>query len=327
MIQTDSLSGNSSTDVTGVVLLNMGGPEQLADVGPFLFNLFSDRSIISLGPVWLQKPLARFIAHRRAPKSRKMYEQIGGGSPLCAITCEQATALENALNQHGDRYAVTVAMRYWQPRAAEALAKFQGLALKKIVLLPLYPHFSRATTGSSLADIYSTIQQVYPELPLCEVRSWPDHPLYIQALAENIQEAKKRFFSENPQIVFSAHSLPQSFIDTGDPYLLEINETLKALREIYSLEGTLSFQSRSGPVKWLEPATDKVIEDLAAKGCTELLMVPISFVSDHIETLYEINILFRNKASALGIHLECSPSLNTKPCFISCLADLVLSKR
>ena len=307
-----------------VILLNMGGPEQLHQVLPFLTNLFSDRNIIRLGPKFLQKPLARLIARRRAPKSTEMYKKIGGGSPLCRITKEQAAALESELQPYGN-YQVRVAMRYWHPFAEETLTELHG-QVDQILALSLYPHFSRATTGSSLTDLQHTIARICPSLPMTAVVSWPDHPGYIKALAQCINEGRNTFSSGNPQIIFSAHSLPQSFIDDGDPYLDDIGKTLDELERSYSIKGQLSFQSRSGPVKWLEPSTTDMIEQLANQGCKEILVVPISFVSDHIETLYEIQILFKENARSRGVQLECSPALNTRPEFIDCLRDLVLTQ-
>lgn len=309
---------------TGVVLLNMGGPEKLADVKPFLYNLFSDRSIIQLGPTWLQKPLARLIAHRRAPKSEALYARIGGGSPLRKISQQQAEALGQILTGKGC-YHVRVAMRYWQPGADEAIAELLRLGVTRIVALPLYPHYSRATSGSSFADLRRAKHQLAPGLPLVELSSWPDHPLYIEALAAGIQDTIDAFSGEPFELVYSAHSLPKSFIDEGDPYVDELQKTISALEQSLGVRGRLCYQSRSGPVQWLTPSTSETIKELTSSGCRNILVVPLSFVSDHVETLYEIGMMFKDEAAAQGARLLASPSLNTNPTFISCLGDLVLS--
>ncbi|MFV0437213.1 MAG: ferrochelatase [Desulfopila sp.] len=309
----------------GVLLLNMGGPDSLDDVGPFLYNLFSDRDIIKLGPALLQKPLARLIAGRRAPLSRKMYRKIGGRSPLKAITQRQAEALATALAADGT-FHVSIAMRYWQPSAAKALTELVDLGAEAIVALPLYPHYSRATTGSSLKDLRQAQEKIAPRIPLLEIPSWPDHPLYIEALAAMIEQGLQHFAGEPSQIVYSAHSLPVSLIDAGDPYVDELNRTINALERRTRLTGRLSYQSRSGPVNWLSPSTTEMIKTIGEEGYRNILMVPISFVSDHLETLYEIGLLFREQAATLGIRLRPTKSLNTSPRFIDCLTSLVRSR-
>jgi protoporphyrin/coproporphyrin ferrochelatase len=311
---------------TGVILLNLGGPEKLEDVGPFLNNLFSDREIIRLGPVWLQKPLAWIIARTRAPKSRATYARIGGGSPLIRITRQQALALQEILRSEGD-FRVVTAMRYWQPRAAIALEELAGAGISDIIVLPLYPHYSCATTGSSLTDLKAAVAAASnTRFHLREIASWPDHPSYISCLSEHIRKGLAGFSGEQVQIVYSAHSLPAAFIDQGDPYLEHLQKTQHAIETETGSRGLLCFQSRSGPVRWLSPSTPETIWRLAQSGCKNILMVPISFVSDHVETLYEIDILYKQMARDLGMRLESSASLNTDPAFINCLKDIVLEK-
>lgn len=307
----------------GVILLNMGGPEQLADVAPFLYNLFSDREIIRLGPPWLQRPLAWYIARKRAAKSRQAYASIGGGSPLKRLTMDQAHGLQIALESGGD-YAVAVAMRYWQPRAAEAITTLAGQEVERIVALTLYPHYSRATSGSSIRDLRREIDRLCPGLPCATIESWPDHPLYVEALIDCIDQGLSRFDGRDVEIVYSAHSLPVSFIREGDPYVDHILRTLRAIEKRTGRTGRLCYQSRSGPVEWLSPSTPEMLETLAREGVKNILMVPISFVSDHIETLYEIDILYRKQAEGLGMRLLSSPSLNAHPALIACLKDLVV---
>ncbi len=310
---------------TGIILLNLGGPEKLRDVAPFLYNLFSDREIIPLGPAWLQKPLAWLIARTRAPKSRKTYARIGGGSPLTRITGQQGQALEKALRSVGD-FRVVTAMRYWQPRTAEALKKLAGEGISDIVALPLYPHYSCATTGSSLSDLKAAIAASPATFHLREIASWPDHPSYTMCLAEHIRRGLANFAGRQVQIVYSAHSLPADFIDRGDPYLEHLRKTIRGVETLTGRSGILCFQSRSGPVRWLSPSTPETLQNLAGSGCKDILMVPISFVSDHVETLYEIDILYKEMARDLGMRLESTESLNTDPAFISCLKDIILGK-
>lgn len=312
---------------TGVVLLNMGGPEKPADVTPFLYNLFSDRDIIQLGPRFLQKPLAWYIARKRAPKSRATYAKIGGGSPLMKITAQQAEALQEELRHEGD-YQVVAAMRYCAPTAADALQELLRANVTTIVALPLYPHFSRATSGSSLADLRRSAAALRIEIPLREIHGWADNPGYVQAVAAAIKEGLESYPAaegETITVVYSAHSLPTSFIDSGDRYLDDLKLTIAKVEELTGQHGRLCFQSRSGPVEWLSPSTPEMIDRLAAEGCKNILMVPISFVSDHVETLYEINMLYRDMARDRGMRCIASRSLNTDPLFIRSLRDLVIT--
>lgn len=310
----------------GVVLLNMGGPENLDDVQPFLYNLFSDRDIIQLGPKFLQKVIAHFIARRRAPKSQKIYARIGGGSPLKKLTLEQAKALENRLNENGpDEYHVTIAMRYWPPFSDQAINELYAKRVEKITVLTLYPHYSRATSGSSISEIKKSLARLAPDIPVRYIKDWPDQPSYIQALADNILQGLKEFGDEEVTVVYSAHSLPTSFIKEGDPYVDHLMKTIDAVEEITGHKGEVCYQSRSGPVEWLSPSTPAMLKTLAGSGCKNILMVPISFVSDHVETLYEIDILYRQQAENLGMKLRSSASLNTNPTFIDGLKQLILT--
>lgn len=309
----------------GVVLLNMGGPGKQEEVRPFLFNLFSDREIIPLGPAFMQKPLAWLIAKRRAPKSMATYKKIGGGSPLKRITTDQALALEKELRQHGD-FCVTIGMRYWPPYSSEALDYLVDQGVDKIIALPLYPQYSRATTGSSLAHLKKAHSQKNLKPSLIEISSWPEQPQYIQTLANNILEGLNKFESDRIEVVYSAHSLPLSFIDDGDPYVQQTQQTIAAIEKITGKPGRLCFQSRSGPVEWLRPSTPELLATLAKEGTKNILMVPISFVSDHVETLYEIDMLYKELAASLGMQLISSRSLNTLPTFITGLKNLILEK-
>lgn len=305
----------------GVLLLNLGGPDSLDAVRPFLYNLFSDREIIRLGPRFLQKPVAALIAAVRAGKTRAMYRLIGGKSPILDITKAQAAELERLLNAARERYRVYIGMRYWHPFIEDTVAQMHRDGINNIVAIGLYPHYSVATTGSSISRL-KEVMKLHPGLSFRSVESWCDHPLYIDAMVERIKDGLASFSTE-PEVLFSAHSLPQKFIDEGDPYLKEIGETISAVTKKIAIRPHLSFQSKSGPVKWLEPSTEHMIEELSKKGVKDLLVVPISFVSDHIETLYEIDILYKAMAAGLGIDLRRTESLNTSPTFIRALAEIV----
>jgi len=311
------------TDETAVLLLQMGGPDSLDAIEPFLYNLFSDRDIIRIGPAFLQPLVARFISRRRSKKVAEYYRQIGGRSPIRELTGQQAAELEKEL---GEGVRCFVAMRYSKPDTVEALAAIKREGISRVIALSLYPHYSRATTGSSLNELERVLAQSKVQFDLSYVRQFYDHPAYIGALAEKVGQGLEAFGDRTGvQVVFSAHGLPQSFIDSGDPYLDHIQGTVRLVMERFGeVSHHLAFQSRAGPVKWLEPSTEGKLAELAASGCTKLLMVPLSFVSDHIETLYEIDIQYREEARQLGIgEFRRTESLNSSPAFIKCLAELV----
>ncbi len=314
----------------GVILLNLGGPDSLDAVEPFLYKLFSDRSIIRLGPWFLQKAIARFIAKKRAPHTRELYKLIGGGTPLLTITSQQASGLEKLLQEEAGEetsFHVTTAMRYSSPTAAEAVASLVEKNVDSIIALPLYPHYSRATSGSSLEDLKKAVKAHAPCLPLAEIHGWATQKSYVRCFAEHILEGIHSFDNateKNLAVVYSAHSLPTSFIKQGDPYLDHLRKSIEEIETITKHTGYLCFQSRSGPVKWLSPSTGEMIDELAEKGYQNMLMVPISFVSDHLETLYEIDILYRGKAEKKGITCRSCKSLNTSPLFLRALQELVL---
>ena len=307
---------------TGVVLLNMGGPDSLEAIQPFLYNLFSDHDIIRI-PRPIQKPVAWLISKVRAKKTRHYYEIMGGKSPQREQTEEQARELQRLL---GDSYRVVVAMRYWHPFTREALESLFEEDIERIVLLPMYPQFSTTTTGSSFKEFYRVYRSsAYPQVPVYEVLSYHDHPLYIRAMVENLREHlpewREYFF------LFSAHSLPMYVIEEGDPYRDQTEETVRLVMEHFpGVEYALGYQSKVGPVKWLEPMTDKLIEELAEKGVKKLCVVPVSFVCEHSETLYELDVQYGELARELGIESYVRiPTLRTNPTFIRALAELVLS--
>jgi len=328
-------------ETIGVILLNLGGPDSLQAVRPFLYNLFSDREIIRLGPSFMQKPLAWLLSNMRAFKSRQMYHFIGGKSPILDITLAQAEALEKLLNasritHHASRiFKVYVGMRYWHPFIKDTVNEILKDGVKHLIVLSLYPHYSKATTGSAIAEFKNVIARLEPHaLPLTiqYIEQWYDYPLYIDALTELIIKGIAGFNEKDLDILYSAHNIPQSFIKEGDPYLNHIKATISAInsslvtRHSLSLRWHLSFQSRTGPVRWLEPTTDKVIMRLAKNGCKNLFIVPISFVSDNIETLYEIDILYKRIAEKEGINFKRCEALNTSEKFIEALKGLVMRK-
>jgi len=315
-----------ANDPIAVLLLNLGGPDSLEAVRPFLFNLFSDREIIRLGPSFMQKPLAYLISTLRHKKTEGYYRLIGGKSPIFDITTAQAKALEEGLNDSRS-FKVFIGMRYWHPLIEATVSEIFHQGIKRVIALGLYPHYSIATTGSS----FSKMEEVVSRFPMevSTISSWHDHPLYIGALVEKIQRGMEFFYSregvskDNVHVLFSAHSLPKKFIEEGDPYVEHIRGTINEITKRLEIQWDLSYQSKSGPVEWLEPSTDEMIRELAGRGVKNLLVVPVSFVSDHIETLYEIDILYKNMAKSLGMRLERTESLNTSPLFISALAEIV----
>lgn len=317
----------------GIVLLNMGGPDSLTAVRPFLYNLFSDRDLIQL-PLGrlLQKPFAQLISLLRARKVRENYRDIGGSSPLLHWTRLQAEGIAERL---GPEFRPYVVMRYWPPRAEETLRQMAADGIEEAVVLSMYPHYTDATTGSSLKDFHRTAEQVYPQLKYSTIDKWYDWPGYLDALAGRIKAGIEYFHDlvqEDIQILFSAHALPQKFIDRGDPYLEHVMATVRGTMErLPERPWRIAFQSRSGPVKWMEPGTVEVIDQLAGEGCENLLIVPVSFVSDHIETLFEIDVEYIQHAINKGIRTVFrSPSLNDNPDFLQGMADLIrdhLAKR
>ncbi len=316
----------------GVLLLNLGGPEQLSDVRPFLFNLFSDPEIIRIPIAALQKPLAWIISTSRAKKSQANYEKIGGGSPLRRITEAQARALEAGLRARGEDAKVYIGMRYWHPFTEDALNEIQRDGIEQLVILPLYPQFSISTSGSS----FRAIEKIWNENPKLQpprytaIADWYKEPGYLQAMSQLIAaEIDKCPHPDRAHIFFSAHGVPVSYVEeAGDPYQLEIEDCTKRIVQTLGRENehSLAYQSKVGPIEWLQPYTEDAIVQLAAQDVTELVVVPISFVSEHIETLEEIDIEYREIAEAAGIHtFNRVPALDTNPVFIQTLVDLVLT--
>lgn len=315
----------------GVLLLNLGGPEQLEDVRPFLFNLFSDPEIIRLPFPWLQKPLAWMISTLRFQKSQENYMQIGGGSPLRQITEAQGQALEDRLAQVGHEASVYIGMRYWHPFTEEAMAAIRRDRISQLVILPLYPQFSISTSGSSFRVVEETWRKdpTLRQIEYTLIPSWYDNSGYLEAMVDLIvQELDKFAQPDNVHIFFSAHGVPQSYVEeAGDPYQQEIEQCTRLIMKTLNRPNTytLAYQSRVGPVEWLRPYTEDALKELGENGVKDLLVIPISFVSEHIETLQEIDIEYREVAQEAGIeNFQRVPALNTHPVFIDSLAQLVV---
>jgi ferrochelatase len=312
---------------TGVVLFQLGGPDTLEAIEPFLFNLFCDPDIIDFPFARIgRKPLAKLISSTRARKVQHHYATIGGGSPIRRFTEQQARALQFKLQDAGLDARCFVAMRYWHPFTAEAIEQLQAARCDEVVLLPLYPHFSRTTTGSSLNEWKRLFRD---SVPVHQVGSFYRHELYLQAMVEKIDEALARFADpQSPEIVFSAHSVPLSVIESGDPYQRQIQETVELLmqRGHWRNNHRLCYQSKVGASKWLQPSLHTALRDLAKEKVREVCIVPVSFVSDHVETLGEIDHEARAEAGRLGIKkFEMMSGLNDSLLFISALADLVVA--
>ena len=315
---------------TCIVLMNMGGPTDLGAVEPFLYNLFMDPDIISIPLGRFLRPfIARKIARKRSAKVRGYYEKIGGKSPLLELTRAQAAALEQALRGDGN-FKTFVAMRYWHPFTEEAVRAVRAENPARVVLLPLYPHYSSTTTGSSLNEFRRVwTREGRGEVPVVTIEEWHAHEGYIASWVEIIGEMLRAAPGREAHLLFSAHGIPQSLVDGGDPYQRQTEETVRLILEALGWKGgwSLSYQSRVGPVKWLEPATDKLLVDLGRQGKERVIMVPISFVSDHSETLYEMDIQYRALAEASGIGVfERAPVPNCRESFISALRKIVLSR-
>ncbi|KAJ1430330.1 Ferrochelatase, active site [Sesbania bispinosa] len=332
----------------GVLLLNLGGPETLNDVQPFLFNLFADPDIIRLPRLFrfLQRPLAKLISVLRAPKSKEGYAAIGGGSPLRKITDDQALALKMALEAKGLSSNVYVGMRYWYPFTEEAVQQIKRDGITRLVVLPLYPQFSISTTGSSIRVLQHMFREdaYLSRLPVSIINSWYQREGYVKSMADLI-EKELQSFSEPKEvdfilvlnafiiamIFFSAHGVPVSYVeDAGDPYRDQMEECIFLIMQELKARGinnehTLAYQSRVGPVQWLKPYTDEVLVELGQKGVRSLLAVPVSFVSEHIETLEEIDMEYKDLALESGIkNWARVPALGVTPSFITDLADAVI---
>jgi ferrochelatase len=311
-----------------VVLFQLGGPDTLEAIEPFLYNLFCDPDIIDFPFARIgRKALAKLISTTRARKVEHHYSVIGGGSPIRKHTERQAAALEEQLAEAGIDATCVVAMRYWHPFTQEAIAKLEEAAVEEIVLLPLYPQYSITTTGSSLNEWNRRFQAT--AIPVYCVREFYRHETYLQALVEKVEEALERFPKQTEALlVFSAHSVPIAVVEKGDPYQRQIEETVGMVMERggWGNRHRLCYQSKVGASKWLQPSLRATLRQAAAEGVRQICVVPISFVSDHVETLGEVDHEARRQAAQLGItQFEMSAGLNDSVTFIAALADLVAS--
>jgi ferrochelatase len=313
----------------GLVVMNLGGPDSLDDVEPFLRRLFGDPDVIQLGWLsFLQPLLARAVAKRRGPMSRAAYQQIGGRSPIRAETTAQADAVAAELARRGLAVKPVVAMAAWHPFANEALSALAAAGIGRAVALPLYPHESRATTGSSLNQLEEA-RADQGGIEIAAIKRYPDADGYVRAVVERFEEAVATLPAEHRQtapVLFSAHGLPESYIKRGDPYLDDVRITVEAVIRRLGIgpRARLCFQSRVGPQRWLGPTTEAVLDELAGAKTPAVVVVPIAFTGEHIETLQEIDILYKERAQQAGIvHFARARTVGCHPAFIGALADLV----
>lgn len=317
---------------TAVLLINMGGPDSLDAVEPFLYNLFSDSDLMGFNRVLLPvlKPLARFIARSRAPKVKKYYSAIGGKSPIVKLTMQQAKALEESLQKQGNIW-VFVSMRYCRPTIEDAVKDMLEFPLTKLIILPLYPHYSVTTTGSAFNEFKRILKGLgTPTIEIRYINDWHDNPSYIDAVCETIQDTASlnHLDIHKTPVVFSAHGLPMKFIRRGDPYAKQIKKSVELITgRLGNLKDChLSYQSRVGPLRWLGPSTDDVLRQIGSTGAKDVMLVPISFVSEHVETLYEMDILYKEKAREYGItNFYRAPALNDSPLLIDALKEMVIT--
>ncbi len=316
---------------TGIVMMNLGGPRTLDDVNPFLLALFEDREIIQLP---LQKWLGPFIANRRTKKIQQHYAEIGGGSPILAWTEEQGRGMVARLDRLSPETAphkFYVAFRYIEPTSETALEQMAADGVTRAVAFTQYPQFSCSTTGSSLNELWRAARRtdLADRFQWSVLDRWPAHPGFADAMAETVRQGLAKFAPEDQDdvlLVFSAHSLPLDVIDRGDAYPAEVGASVHEVMQRlgYRREYLISYQSDVGPVRWLGPSTESVLEELGKKKRKNVLVVGIAFTSDHIETLHELDIEYGELAHAAGItHFHRAPALNGMPEFQDALADLV----
>jgi ferrochelatase len=284
-----------------VILFNLGGPDSLDAVEPFLFNLFNDPAIISL-PTIFRYPLAKFISKRRVPTAKAIYEEMGGKSPILEETTLQAGAIEKSLENENDNYKCFIVMRCWNPRASEVIKKVKNFNPKQIILLPLYPQYSNATSGSSIKEWFDVCKKENFRVETKTICCYPTEKDFILSYASLIKEKIDIKYLTEITLIFSAHGLPESKIKQGDPYQWQVEQTVNKLVEklsIKNLNYILSYQSRVGPLKWIGPSTDNVIKEEAKKNKI-IIIVPVAFFSEHSETLVELDIEYKKLATDNG---------------------------
>ena len=311
----------------GVVLFNLGGPDKLESVEPFLFNLFNDPEILSI-PSIFRYPLAKFISKRRAPITKNIYKEIGNKSPILKLTQEQATSLENRLSAKGN-YKCFVVMRCWHPRAVDVIKKVKQFNPVEIILLPLYPQFSAATSGSSINEWKDLCKKENFNIKTKIICCYPTESNFVKSHANLIIKTIKNIESKNFKLLFSAHGLPEIKIKKGDPYQWQVEESVKAIMSKLkdeNLDYVISYQSRVGPLKWIGPSTDAEIIKYA-KEKKGIVVVPVAFISEHSETLVELDIEYKKLAEENGCSFyKRVPALGTEENFIKGLTELVLQQ-
>lgn len=304
-----------------IILFNLGGPDSLEAVQPFLRNLFGDPAILRV-PSFVRGPLANFLARRRAPTARAIYEKIGGASPILGQTEAQARALEEALGGEHE-WRGYVCMRYWHPMTEAVVRSVTRFAPDRIVLLPLYPQYSTATTASSF-KAWNDLARF--KVPTKTIDSYPVEPGFIAASVELLQQGMTQAGRQPVRVLFSAHGLPERVIKSGDPYQSQVEQTANAIASAMGLvDWSVCYQSRVGPLKWIGPSTDAEIER-AGRDKRGVVLYPLSFVSEHSETLVELDIEYRHLATRKGVTTYIRvPTVGTHPLFIGGLANLVRS--
>ena len=311
-----------------IILFNLGGPDKLENVEPFLFNLFNDPAILNL-PSFLRYPLAKLISNRRAPVAKKIYAELGGSSPILKLTKEQSDALEIKLNQtqEEDEYKCFIIMRCWNPRAEDVIKDVQLYGPDEVVLMPLYPQYSAATSGSSIKEWKDVCGKNNYHVKTSTICCYPTDQNFINAHTKEI--IKKIENLKNFKLIFSAHGLPEKNIKKGDPYQWQVEQSVKKIVESLNdenLDWILSYQSRVGPLKWIGPSTETIIIENSKIG-KHIVLVPIAFVSEHSETLVELDIEYKEIADANGCkNYTRVPALGINEDFIKAMSELIIKK-
>jgi ferrochelatase len=311
-----------------VILFNLGGPDKIENVEPFLFNLFNDPAILNL-PSILRYPLAKLISNRRAPVAKKIYEELGGSSPILKLTKEQSKALETKLNQTEtvSEYKCFIVMRCWNPRANDVIKDVQSFNPEEIILMPLYPQYSAATSGSSIKEWKDICKKNNYHVKTSTICCYPTDQNFINAHTKEI--IKKIKDLKNFKLIFSAHGLPEKNIKKGDPYQWQVEQSVQKIVEnlnIENLDWILSYQSRVGPLKWIGPSTEDIIVENSKLG-KHIVLVPIAFVSEHSETLVELDIEYKEIADANGCkNYTRVPALGINEDFIKAMSELIIKK-
>jgi len=311
-----------------IILFNLGGPDKLENVEPFLFNLFNDPAILNL-PTFLRYPLAKLISNRRAPVAKKIYAELGGSSPILKLTKEQSDALEIKLNQtqEEDEYKCFIIMRCWNPRAKDVIKDVQLYGPDEVVLMPLYPQYSAATSGSSIKEWKDVCKKNNYHVKTSTICCYPTDQNFINAHTKEI--IKKIKDLKNFKLIFSAHGLPEKNIKKGDPYQWQVEQSVKKIVESLNnenLDWVLSYQSRVGPLKWIGPSTEAIIIENSKIG-KHIVLVPIAFVSEHSETLVELDIEYKEIADANGCkNYTRVPALGINEDFIRAMSELIIKK-